>query len=54
VAAGILRALDDKELRARAAERNRHLVRARADYATSMERVAAFYDSVIDSARARR
>jgi glycosyltransferase involved in cell wall biosynthesis len=54
LAAGILRALDDKELRARAAERNRHLVRARADYATSMERVAAFYDSVIDSARARR
>ena len=50
LADAVVRALGDAELRARAAERNAALVRARADYADGMRRAEALYAEAIAAA----
>jgi len=51
IAAGILRALGDPDLRVRGVEHNRRLVRERADYAVCMGRVRQFYREIVHSAQ---
>jgi glycosyltransferase involved in cell wall biosynthesis len=47
LADAILSALDQPELRARAAEQNQRIIADRADYAQSMARAEAFYNRLV-------
>jgi glycosyltransferase involved in cell wall biosynthesis len=54
VASGILRALEDKDLRHKAAGLNQQLIRQRAEYGPCMQRAVEFYARVIASSATPR